>query len=325
MIEVVHGDVRRVLRDLQEGRFRTCVTSPPYWEQRDYLPPEHPDKPLEIGHEQTPSGYIETLVEVFAGVRRVLTDDGTLWLNLGDKYANDPGGYISGGTKSPQANRLAVRGASCRRLGKNRADRSPKNLLGLPWRVAFALQDDGWILRAEIIWDKPNAQPSSVKDRPTTAHEHVFLFAKSERYFYDQDAVREPYATPSRAGRPTSSQAFRGQRAMKKGGRSTAHDYDDAGRNMRSVWRISTGGGGNRNGMHVAPMPDALARRCILAGSAPGDHVLDPFGGRGTVARVAEDEGRHSVSIDLDERACGLARRTAAQGGLCPAESVMQR
>lgn len=312
MITILQGDVRVVLPTLPTARFRTCVTSPPYWEQREYLSKEHPDKSLEIGHEPTPSLYVMTLVEVFRDVRRLLTDDGTLWVNIGDKYSNDLGGYVAGGTKSEQANRIAKRKASCGRLGKGRVDVPPKNLIGLPWRLAFALQNDGWILRSEIIWEKPNAQPSSVQDRPTTSHEHLFLLAKNESYFFNQDAIREPNAPIRKSGK----RSMYGQRATRPRGNLQSIDeqsYNPLGRNCRSVWSICTGGS---DGAHIAPMPRDLARRCILAGSAPTDHVLDPFGGSGTVGRVAEDEGRNSVMIDLDEAAIAMAHSNAAQAGL---------
>jgi DNA modification methylase len=291
------------------------VTSPPYWEQREYLPAEHPDKPLEIGHEPTPKDYVDALVRVFREVRRVLADDGTLWVNVGDKYAVDPGGNSRGGVKDERYSRLRDRNALPSRLGPGRCKLPAKNLIGLPWRLALALQDDGWILRADIIWEKPNAMPCSVTDRPTVAHEYVFLFAKKPTYFYDADAVREPYKTPERAGRAVSASAFRGQRAQKPGGRVTAHDYNKGGANMRTVWRIPVGGA-DPAAAHIAPMPPALARRCILAGSARGDHVLGPFGGSGTTARVAEEEGRHATIIDLDARSIDVARELTAQVGL---------
>jgi DNA modification methylase len=247
-------------------------------------------------------------------VRRVLTPDGTLWLNLGDTYS--AGGRGGGGKFMHLRRDKSWRG----KTGAKGARRPPpglmeKQLLGIPWHVAFALQADGWWLRSEIIWEKPNAAPSSVSDRPTCAHEHVFLFAKNPDYFFDQDAVREPYSTPERAGRPIPTSSLRGQRAQRTGGRNTGHDYDKGGRNIRTVWRIATDRSGSET-EHTARMPRALARRCILAGSEIGDDVIDPFGGSGTVGVVAEEEGRNATLIDLDERACEQAERRCAQLGL---------
>lgn len=286
------------------------MTSPPYWEQREYLPADHPEKALEIGHEATPNEYAATLVSVFREVRRVLTEDGTLWVNLGDKYAGD-GGRRSGGGHFGSHNRLVDEGRIPHKLAKSRTpDLPPKSLIGLPWRFALAMQDDGWVLRSEVIWHKPDAQPSSIVDRPTTAHEHVFLFARRETYFYDADAIREPQGPPKKRGR--GGYAHRSPRAR---GNFSESDWtvNPLGRNCRSVWTLATSNG---DGIHAAPMPRALARRCILAGSARGDHVLDPFGGSGTVASVAEEEGRHATIVDLDELAVACAKRATAQAGL---------
>jgi site-specific DNA-methyltransferase (cytosine-N4-specific) len=275
VLTILRDDCRRALRTLDTARFRVCVTSPPYYEQRDYLPADHPDKALEIGHEATPGAYVAALVGVFGEVRRTLTVDGTLWVNIGDKFATRWG-----------SKRQGRRGLA----GDNNRTRSravpegfkEKDLMGLPWRFALAMQDAGWWLRADMIWSKPNAMPESVVDRPTVVHEYVFLFAASQDYFFDRDAIRE-------------------------------QSYHPLGRNSRSVWEIATV---PSDGKHVAPMPPALARRCILAGSKPDDEVLDPFGGSGMVGAVAEQEGRHATLIDLDERAVGEARANTAQAGL---------
>ena len=266
---ILHGDCRAHLATLDAARFRSCVTSPPYWEIVNYLPPDHPDRALELGHEPRPEDYIDELVAVFREVRRVLTDDGTLWLNIGDKYAVKPGGNLAGGPSGGPAGRRMRRGSAAPRLSAGRADRPPKSLLMLPARIAMALQDDGWILRSELIWRKIKFAPHPVDDRPTIAHEPVYLFSKSDRYFYDKDAIRE-----------------RG-----------------------TVWDIATDSGGG----HEARMPAELARRCLLLGSKIGDEVIDPFGGSGTVGRIAEDESRRATLIDLDERACATARQRTAQ------------
>lgn len=289
MIDLLRGDCRRLLPLLPSARFRCAVTSVPYWEQREYLPAEHSEKALEIGHEATPAAYVCTLVDVFREVRRCLAEDGTLWVNIGDKYSSG-----------------------------ERSGLAPKNLIGLPWRLAFALQDDGWILRSDIIWSKPNAMPSSVTDRPTSVHEYVFLFSKSARYFFNVDAVREPHTMrPQR--RPNGHKRRQPGAAMPEhtwSGTARSEpgvDGNPMGRNCRSVWEIVVD---HSDGEHAAPMPSALARRCILAGSVVGDCVLDPFGGSGTVGLVAEEDGRHATLVDLDERAVAQARRRTAQTGL---------
>lgn len=314
MTEIVKGDCRAILPTLAAGRFRSCITSPPYWAQREYLPTDHPDKAMEIGREATPAEYVRVLVQVFRAVRDALADDGTLWINIGDKYVTESGGRSPGGAHFGKQNRLVDRGAIPRKLARGQVTLPPKNLLGLPWRLAFALQDDGWILRSEIIWEKPNAKPSSVTDRPTTAHEHLFLFSKSPVYFYDVDAIREPSTWPRKSGR----RSMAGQKAIRPRGNLQTIDeqsYHPLGRNSRSVWRIATIAG---DGEHVAPMPPELARRCLLAGSARGDEVLDPFGGSGTVGVVGAEEGRRVTLIDLDDRAVEKAKARTAQGGLLP-------
>lgn len=308
---ILHGDCRAILPTLPAGRFRCCVTSPPYWEQREYLPADHPDKRLEIGHEATPAIYAAALVEVFRGVRDTLADDGTLWLNLGDKYTT-PSGQMPGGYHFGASNRLVARGAIPRKLRAGRVELPEKSLIGLPWRVAFGLQDDGWILRSEIIWEKPNAQPSSVQDRPTTAHETLFLFSKAPHYFYDGAAIREPATYPRKRGARSAT----GQKSPRPRGNLEAQGAAVEGRNSRSIWRIATVAS---DGEHVAPMPPELARRCVLAGSAFGDAVLDPFGGSGTVALVGGAEGRAVTLIDIDERAVKKASARTIQGGLVPA------
>lgn len=315
-VEIIHGDCRSALRGLQGGRFRCCVTSPPYWRQREYLPPGHPDAPLEIGREPAISDYVQTVVLVCREIRRCLTDDGTLWLNIGDKYS--AGGRSGGGSFMEQRADGAWRDKKDKRGWQAVPGMAEKQLLGLPWRVALALQDDGWWLRSEIIWEKPNALPSSVMDRPTPSHEHLFLLAKSELYYFNMDAVREPHTMRPRR-RPN------GHKRRRPGADMPEHTWSGTarvepgidghplGRAARTVWSIHTEASGTG---HVAPMPRALARRCLLAGSAIGDHVLDPFGGSGTLAVVAEEEGRNATLIDLDERAVAKAWARNAQMGL---------
>jgi site-specific DNA-methyltransferase (adenine-specific) len=239
---------------------------------------------LEIGRESTPGAWVAGLVDVFREVRRLLTDDGTLWVNVGNRFG-------------PERERPGAVGE--------------KQLLPLAWLLGLALQEDGWILRADIVWEKENCIPSPVIDRPTIAHEYVLLLSKGLYYFYDADAVREPHGRKRTSG-PAS---LAGQRAIRQRGKSDLDEqsYHPLGRSLRSVWTIAVTAGTSGHG---APMPEALARRCILAGSAFGDRVLDPFGGSGTVARVAAAEGRGATLIELDERAVVAAEGRTIQGGL---------
>jgi site-specific DNA-methyltransferase (cytosine-N4-specific) len=292
-ITLLHGDTIEQMRELPEQSAQTCVTSPPYWRLRRYT-----DDPREIGQEETIADYVEALARVFDEVWRVLRDDGTLWLNIGDAYANDTKwGGASGGK-----NYTSAGGAYGGQRVKGSTGLPPKSLIGLPWRVAFALQDRGWVLRAEIIWHKPNVMPESVTDRPTRDHEQVFLFAKQDRYYYDGDAIRVPYSNAS-IGRyqyrldgtaPTSRQPG-GDLARRKRETGT-RDPNPLGRARRTVWTIPNSGLPDE---HYAAFPESLVGPCILAGSRPGDTVLDPFVGSGTTCRVAETLGRNSIGIDL--------------------------
>jgi DNA modification methylase len=314
VINVLHGDCRTVLPTLAAGRFRCAVTSPPYLWQRKYLPEDHADAAMEIGREPSIPEYVGGLVGVFREVRRVLADDGTLWINIGDGHAND--GKWGGATGGKH--RASLHGSTGVGRERHRTDLPPKCLMGIPWRLALALIDDGWTLRADIIWDTPNAMPEgNVRDRPTISHEYVFLFSKGPSYFYDQDALREPHTMqPQRrkvAHKPSARPGQPPQTFSTTARDEPGVDGHPLGRNARSVWSIQTEPG---DGEHVAPMPATLARRCVLAGSKIGDDVLDPFGGSGTVGRVAEDEGRHATLIDLDESACAQARARGAQTGL---------
>lgn len=301
----VLGDCRTVLATLPEQAFACCVTSPPYWALRDY---GHADQ---IGLEETPEEYVDKLVEVFALVRRVLRDDGTLWLNLGDTYAT--GGKGGGG--SFQRGRRAWQDAAKRTGFRGPPDGlKAKDLVGIPWRVAFALQADGWYLRSDIIWHKPNPMPESVTDRPTKAHEYVFLLSKSERYYFDGGAVAERAAYPgdNRALRADarkvldSMSADNGSRA--RTGRPTGET-----RNCRSVWQMTSQ---PYDGAHFATMPPKLAERCILAGCPLGGAVLDPFFGSGTTGQVAECLGRQWLGIELNPDYVALSAKRTAQAGL---------
>ncbi|MGO4337798.1 site-specific DNA-methyltransferase [Labrys sp. KB_33_2] len=318
-----------------------CVTSPPYFGLRDY------DADGQIGLEQTPAEFVEALVRAFREVQRVLRDDGTLWLNLGDSYANVGkwGGHTGG-------KHVAALHASPIGGNKKYTGLKPKDLIGIPWRVAFALQADGWYLRSAIIWAKPNPMPESVTDRPTSSYEHVFLFAKSERYFYDAGAIAEGLQTDPKeryeqrarvTGRGNqSAAAARGNDRGKSGGFPTRKrglpprhaqygSSDQSGldqvergglRNRRNVWTIATQPSGEQ---HHAMMPPALAELCMLAGSRPGDTVLDPFGGPGTTGLVADRLGRDAVLIEINPKTADMARARMIEARSGPITAMESR
>lgn len=314
------GNVLDVLPTLAAGRFRCCVTSPPYWGLRDY---GHPDQ---LGLEPTPELYVEHMVAVFREVRRVLSDDGTLWLNIGDCYASS--GRGPQGASGQMADRSVARtraragyhattvdaGAAGRRYVAPPAGLKEKDLVGIPWMLAFALRADGWYLRGDIVWSKPNPMPESVKDRPTKAHEYVFLLSKSASYYYDADALAEPTTWRGqgrrvRAPEPSSMPGAPPHRGL----RDDAPDSVEPTRNARSVWTIAPR---PFSGAHFAVMPEELARRCIVAGSAVGDEVIDPFLGSGTVGRVAEAQGRRWFGVELQPDYEPIIRQRTAQAGL---------
>ncbi|WP_232476002.1 DNA-methyltransferase [Flavisphingomonas formosensis] len=269
---IINGDAATVMDRMPDGLAHMAVTSPPYFGQRDY------GSQAQIGTEPTPRAYVDRLVATMRSLRRVLREDGTLWLNLGDKYAA---------------------GA----------------LLGMPWRVALAMIDDGWILRSDIIWHKPNAMPHSAKTRPTHDHEYLFLFSRSAAYRYDADAIREPHRTFSTESRMKGGRGHFGLRngtpeAGKNKGNGNLHDgrWDQAfhplGRNKRTVWSVPLG---KYRDAHFAVFPPALVEPCILAGSPSGGMVLDPFFGSGTTGLVARAHGRRFIGIELNPDYCSMA------------------
>lgn len=270
---ILHGNSEEALSKVPSTLVDTAVTSPPYFGQRDY------GVEGQVGAESTPEEYIARLVSIFREVRRTLKEDGTLWLNLGDKYV--------GGS-----------------------------LLGLPWRVALALVADGWFLRSDIIWQKPNAMPHSAKTRPTTDHEYIFLLSKSERYYYDADAIREPHVTFSENSKMKGGRNHLGKRggtpeSGKNGGNANLHNgrWDQAfhplGRNKRTVWSVPLG---KYRDAHFAVFPEKLITPCILAGSARKGVVLDPFFGSGTTGLVALNNDRRFIGVELNEEYCRLAQ-----------------
>lgn len=296
------GDCREMLRTLPDESVHCVVTSPPYWGLRDY------GVNGQLGLEETPDEYVARMVEVFREVRRVLRSDGTLWLNLGDTYNAYNGNR---GTESRYAGDRRTIGEPMFPPGHGLMvpTLKPKDLVGIPWRVAFALQADGWYLRSDIIWHKPNPMPESVRDRPTKTHEYVFLLSKSERYFYDADAIKEPTRSldPGHPSyRPNSARiAVEGRKEYHGKHEMSARSYNPAGRNARSVWTIATR---PYHGSHFATFPPELAERCILAGCPKGGTVLDPFAGSGTTGMVATGQGRNAVLIELNPDYAELIR-----------------
>jgi DNA modification methylase len=351
-VDILQGDCLETLKGLPAGIAQTCVTSPPYWGLRDY------GVDGQLGMEATPREYTDNLVRVFREVWRVLADDGTLWLNLGDSYAGSGGagswslrgaakqGYAgprhnNANRKTPRKNKVAGTGRRYDAEGRNHLPApeglKPKDLVGIPWRVAFALQEDGWYLRSDIIWHKPNPMPESVTDRPTKSHEYIFLLAKQQRYYYDAEAIFEPVTgtTHLRVSQNVAAQigSFRANGGAKTNGPMKAvirtPKQQPAGsqiknndsfnnalalpvamRNKRSVWTVTTK---PYSGAHFATYPPALIEPCILAGSKPGDTVLDPFGGSGTTGAVAVKHHRNAILCELNPAYIELTRKRLEQ------------
>lgn len=272
-VTIYVDDARKKLQGFPDKLFKCCVTSPPYWGLRDY------DYPNQIGAEPILDDYVRDLVSVFREVRRTLTDDGTFWLNIGDCYTSGGRTWRAPDKKNP-GRAMAYRPDTPEGL-------KPKDLIGLPWRIAFALQADGWYLRSDIIWNKPNCQPESVKDRPTRSHEFVFLFSKSERYYFDAESIMEP----------ANGSGLR--------------------KNRRTVWNINTEA---FKGTNFAVFPPKLVELCLLAGTEKSDLVLDPFLGTGTVGVVAKSFDRKCIGIEMKPQFAQMAaeriRNTQVQSSL---------
>jgi len=306
---IIHGDCLEVLKTLDGNSIDCCVTSPPYWGLRDY------GVEGQLGLENTPEEYIEKLVSVFREVKRVLKREGTLWLNLGDSYSGSMKGIGSDGTayagKKQVTNRGSVGIYHEKPPSTNAIGLKPKNLIGIPWHVAFALQADGWYLRSDIIWHKPNPMPESVRDRPTKAHEYIFLMSKSSRYYYDQDSVREKYIEPiNRWGgqhiRNVKNKSSWDEATGQLTYRQRNMRPNSKGRNKRTVWTVSTK---PFREAHFATFPPDLIKPCILAGCPSGGLVLDPFFGAGTTGLVAMKAGRHFIGIELNEEYIEIAKK----------------
>ena len=291
---IIEGDCIESMRGMADQSVHCCVTSPPYFGLRDY------GHEGQIGLEPTPDEFVAALVAVFREVRRVLRDDGTLWLNLGDSYASNP---TSGGAQSSK-----MTGGEHNRTPRERKYQrpeglKPKDLIGIPWRVAFALQADGWYLRQDIIWHKPNPMPESVRDRCTKAHEYIFLLSKSERYYWDAEAMKESAVSKvQKRKRPNGLSVEHGKRSGVYRPNCGVSEY----RNRRSVWTVATK---PYKGAHFATFPPDLIRPCILAGCPKDGTVLDPFGGSGTTALVALEEGRKAVLCELNPNYIALAHK----------------
>lgn len=308
LTDVIHcGDVLTIPKTLPDECVNCVVTSPPYWGLRDYKVAG------QFGIEKTISEYVGCLVDVFREVRRVLKRDGTLWLNLGDTYHTGDGYKKSPNGSRHRGHLQATNLSSDFSAPSNRQKQlglKPKDLSGIPWRVAFALQADGWYLRQDIIWQKPNPMPESVRDRCTKAHEYIFLLSKSERYFFDNEAIKEPAISgdPRKPYAPGQVDK-RGNGHDRGGGKVRKTVNQAAWRNKRSVWRIAPQ---PCKGAHFATFPEALVEPCIKAGCPAGGVVLDPFMGSGTVAVVASRLGRHYIGIELNHTYCDMARQRIA-------------
>lgn len=335
---ILIGDALEILRGLGSGIARCAVTSPPYYGLRNY------GIAGQMGLETSPDAYVAALIQVFREVKRVLADDGTLWLNLGDCYAANRG-YQVPSTKGGPKHGLAQAGQTNNQVPEGL---KPKDLIGIPWMVAFAMRDNGWYLRSDIIWHKPNSMPESITDRPTKSHEYLFLFAKSPKYYYDADAIREPFAasTLKQLAKPYTGQArkdyesagaqnpsdtkrriiesirrstnIQGEMSVRGVTRTTEglnlkamhQKCSNGGRNKRTVWTIPTQ---PFKGAHFATFPERLVEPCILAGSQPDDTVLDPFCGAGTTGVVALKHGRNFMGIELNPEYAKFAEQRMAK------------
>jgi DNA modification methylase len=317
-VRILIGDCRERMAELPDASVHCCVTSPPYFGLRDY------GVEGQMGLEPTPDEFVAGMVEVFREVRRALRDDGTLWLNLGDSYASSPPGNKTMGV-SGKSGLNGVNGASgkyretlevghaTKRDTSKLPGLKPKDLIGIPWRVAFALQADGWYLRQDIIWSKPNPMPESVRDRCTKGHEYIFLLSKSPRYYFDSEAIAEESAYPGDERHLRTDKTIEFARPDGGSRARTAKPTGDT-RNKRSVWTVATQ---PFSGAHFATYPPALIEPCIKAGCPAGGVVLDPFGGAGTTGLVADRLQRDAILIELNPKYAEIARkRIAEEGGI---------
>jgi len=307
--KILTGDCRKTLKTLPDNTFNTCVTSPPYWGLRDYGMPD------QLGQEKTPEEYVQNMVQVFREVKRVLKNDGTLWVNIGDTYctgttaARQPGNNGLGLTSSAKEARDILR------VGTPEGMKT-KDLVGIPWMLAFALRADGWYLRQDIIWNKPNPMPESVTDRCTKAHEYIFLLSKSPKYYYDAEAIKQPAAESTIGRGPVSFGGEKGRNYkpdvndpnFRNGSEQWGRTYEYTGGmvNKRSVWEVATK---PYKEAHFATFPPELIIPCIKAGAPVGGLVLDPFGGSGTTAEVSERLDRKWIICELNPKYVELGEK----------------
>ena len=302
-IDIYEGDCIEQLKRLADQSINTCITSPPYWGLRNY----QEDK--QLGMEDTPEEFISNLVDVFREVKRVLRDDGTVWLNLGDTYCGT-------GHKGNYTDPKHKEGRNGQKIAlNNKIDGlKSKDLVGIPWRVALALQQDGWYLRQDIIWHKPNTMPESVKDRCTKAHEYIFLLSKNKKYYYDNEAIKEDskyYGKDKRSDK--GNIRYEGKRTSNKDSKAQQSFVTiNPKKNKRSVWTVSTK---PFKGAHFATFPPELIEPCILAGCPEGGVVLDPFGGSGTTAVVANNHYRNAVLIELNRSYIAIMKKRLEEQG----------
>jgi DNA modification methylase len=309
MNKIINKDCINGLKEIPEKTIQTCVTSPPYFGLRDY------GVNGQLGLENTPEEYVQKMVQLFREVHRVLKDDGTLWLNLGDSYFSSTKG--SGGSnpdtspKQRYKGKENAQGGYSIKLSPGELPIKPKDLIGIPWRVAFALQADGWYLRQDIIWHKPNPMPESITDRCTKSHEYIFLLSKSPNYYFDNESIKEPLSESSMSRLKQNIELQNGSdrangQQKKNGNLKAVGDIQSGKRNKRSVWTVATK---PYKEAHFAVFPDTLITPCILAGSKEGDIVLDPFMGSGTTAEVALRLGRQYLGFEINPEYVELAEK----------------
>ena len=297
---ILQGDVIERLKDIEDNKIQCVVTSPPYWGLRDY------GEDNQLGLEETPEEYVENMVNVFREVKRVLKDDGTLWLNLGDSYNTTQAGNKTWGD-GVGSNKQYAKGIIPKKRNKT-LGLKPKDLVGIPWRVAFALQQDGWYLRQDIIWHKPNPMPESVTDRCTKSHEYIFLLTKSANYYYDAESIKEPAQNWGTRDRSNFRNGTKDKLLIHHGLKDA--NFAELGRNKRSVWKINTQ---PYKEAHFAVFPEKLPELCIKAGSKKGDIVLDPFFGSGTTGYVAQRLYRKWLGIELNPEYIKIANKRFVQ------------
>jgi len=300
MITILHGNCLDKLKELPEQSINTCITSPPYWGLRNYQEEE------QLGLEDTPAEFVENLVKVFREVKRVLHDSGTVWLNLGDSYYNYRPGTGQTLVKKTALNTNQGLPKEVARRANKIDGLKEKDLVGIPWRVALALQKDGWYLRQDIIWHKPNPMPESVKDRCTKAHEYIFLLSKNPKYYFDNEAIKEDIAESSKSRLNQDIKNEIGSNRVPNKSNGNMKAVGGSKRNKRSVWTVTTK---PFKGAHFATFPPDLIEPCVLASCPEGGTVLDPFGGAGTTGLVAKQHNRNAVLIELNKEYIELAKK----------------